>query len=84
MPPCPIDQRVGEGDVIEVGDLEAESLGLNVARLRMVVVIAASPCASQISPVADGSKKRSASTSLTPSFPTTMKPTFLAPGFNFT
>jgi iron complex transport system permease protein len=29
-------------DVIEVGDLEAESLGLNVARLRMVVVIAAS------------------------------------------
>jgi cobalamin transport system permease protein len=29
-------------DVIEVGDLEAESLGLNVARLRLVVVIAAS------------------------------------------
>jgi iron complex transport system permease protein len=29
-------------DVIEVGDLEAESLGLNVARLRMIVVIAAS------------------------------------------
>jgi iron complex transport system permease protein len=29
-------------DVIEVGDLEAESLGLNVGRLRMVVVIAAS------------------------------------------
>jgi iron complex transport system permease protein len=29
-------------DVIEVGDLEAESLGLNVARLRLIVVIAAS------------------------------------------
>jgi iron complex transport system permease protein len=29
-------------DVIEVGDLEAESLGLNVGRLRLVVVVAAS------------------------------------------
>jgi iron complex transport system permease protein len=29
-------------DVIEVGDVEAESLGLNVGRLRLVVVIAAS------------------------------------------
>jgi iron complex transport system permease protein len=29
-------------DVIEVGDLEAESLGLNVGRLRVVVVVAAS------------------------------------------
>lgn len=29
-------------DVIEVGDLEAESLGLNVSRLRLVVVVAAS------------------------------------------
>lgn len=29
-------------DVIEVGDLEAESLGLNVGRLRFVVVVAAS------------------------------------------
>ena len=29
-------------DVIEVGDLEARSLGLHVARLRLVVVIAAS------------------------------------------
>ncbi len=29
-------------DVIEVGDLEAESLGLNVPRLRLLVVIAAS------------------------------------------
>jgi cobalamin transport system permease protein len=29
-------------DVIEVGDLEAESLGLNVRRLRLVVVVAAS------------------------------------------
>jgi iron complex transport system permease protein len=29
-------------DVIEVGDVEAESLGLNVGRLRVVVVIAAS------------------------------------------
>lgn len=29
-------------DVIEVGDLEAQSLGLNVQRLRLVVVIAAS------------------------------------------
>ncbi|MET1011562.1 MAG: iron chelate uptake ABC transporter family permease subunit, partial [Actinomycetota bacterium] len=29
-------------DVIEVGDLEAESLGLNVSRLRVVVVVAAS------------------------------------------
>lgn len=29
-------------DVIEVGDLEAQSLGLNVGRLRLVVVIAAS------------------------------------------
>ena len=28
-------------DVIEVGDLEAESLGLNVGRLRLVVVVAA-------------------------------------------
>ena len=29
-------------DVIEVGDVEAQSLGLNVARLRLVVVVAAS------------------------------------------
>ena len=29
-------------DVIEVGDLEAESLGLNVGRLRLIVVVAAS------------------------------------------
>jgi iron complex transport system permease protein len=29
-------------DVIEVGDLEAESLGLNVGRLRTIVVVAAS------------------------------------------
>ena len=29
-------------DVVEVGDLEAESLGLNVGRLRVVVVVAAS------------------------------------------
>jgi iron complex transport system permease protein len=29
-------------DVIEVGDVEAESLGLHVARLRLVVVVAAS------------------------------------------
>jgi iron complex transport system permease protein len=29
-------------DVIEVGDVEAQSLGLNVARLRLIVVVAAS------------------------------------------
>jgi hypothetical protein len=49
-----------------------------------VVVIVASPCLSQISPFRDGSKKRSASTSLTPSLPATTKPTFLAPGLSFT